>query len=101
MPAMGIEYALLQHKYQYENMRQEVSSHQSRARERERYLLASQRNGLEEQRGNLWSGLERLPVPMRGYYLEKLRSSMRRSMLLENATRCSVGTMMIEKESNK
>ena len=72
MPASGTEYALLQRKYQLENKLQHLSSHRSRARERERYLLASQRNNLEEQRGNLRNGLERLPVPMHQYYLDRL-----------------------------
>ena len=55
-----------------ENLLQEVSSHQSRARERESYYLASQRNGLEEQRANLRNGVERLPVGMRQYYLGRI-----------------------------
>ena len=33
------------------------------------YAMASQRNGLEEQRGNLRYGLERLAPPVRAYYL--------------------------------
>ena len=72
MPARGSEYALLQRKYQHENMLQEVASHSSRAREREKYFLASQRNGLEEQRGNLRYGLEKLPPPMQVYYTERI-----------------------------
>ena len=66
------EYALLQKKYLHENMFKEVSSHRSRAREKEKYLLASQRNGLEEQRGNLRNGLEKLPEAVRKYYLERI-----------------------------
>ena len=72
MPARGSEYALLQRKYQLENLLQEVSSHRSRAREREKYYLASQHNSLEEQRGNLRYGLEKLPVSMRQYYLDRI-----------------------------
>jgi hypothetical protein len=72
MPERGSEYALLQRKYQHENLIQEVASHRSRAREREHYVIASQRNGLEEQRGNLRNGLERLPPPMRTYYLDRI-----------------------------
>ena len=72
MPAIGAEYALLQRKYQHENMFKEVSSHSSQARERERYYLASQRNSLEEQRGNLRNGLERLTPLVRGYYLGRI-----------------------------
>ena len=72
MSVKGSEYALLQRKYLHENLLQEVSSHRSRAREREKYYLASQRNGLEEQRGNLRYGLERLPPPMRVYYAERI-----------------------------
>ena len=66
------EYALLQKKYLHENLLQEVSSHRSRAREKEKYLLASHRNGLEEQRGNLRNGVERLPVGVRQYYLDRI-----------------------------
>ena len=72
MPAKGTEYALLQRKLQRENLLQEISSHRSRAREREKYYLASQRNSLEEQRGNLRYGLEKLPPPLRAYYTEKI-----------------------------
>ena len=69
MPASGAEYALLQRKYKYENMLKRLSSHRTAAREREKYYMASQRNGLEEQRGNLRNGLERLAPPVRAYYL--------------------------------
>ena len=69
MPARGAEYALLQRKYKYENMLQHLSSHRAAAREREKYYMASQRNGLEEQRANLRNGLERLAPPVRAYYL--------------------------------
>ena len=72
MPAKGAEYALLQRKYLRENLLKEVSSHRSRARETEKYLLATQRNGLEEQRQNLRGGLERLPLSVRGYYMERI-----------------------------
>ena len=69
MPARSAEYALLQRKYQYENLLKQVSSHRSQARERETYYLAAQRNGVEEQRGNLRNGLERLSPSVRAYYL--------------------------------
>ena len=46
-----------------------LSSHRSQAGEREQYYMASQRNGLEEQRGNLRNGLERLSPSVRAYYL--------------------------------
>ena len=72
MPRKGGEYALLQKKYLRENLLKEVSSHRSRARESERYLLAAQRNGLEEQRQNLRAGLERLPVAVRQYYMGRI-----------------------------
>ena len=72
MPARGSEYALLQHKFQLENLMQEVSSHRSRAREREKYHLASQHNSLEEQRGNLRNGVERLPPSVCQYYLGRI-----------------------------
>ena len=72
MPAKGSDYALLQRKYQLENLLQELSSHRSRAREREKYFLASQRNNLEEQRSNLRYGLEKLPVGVRQYYLGRI-----------------------------
>ena len=72
MPAKGAEYALLQRKYLRENLLKEISSHRSRARETEKYLLAAQRNGLEEQRQNLRGGLERLPVATRRYYMSRI-----------------------------
>ena len=78
MPAKGAEYALLQRKYLRENLLKEVSSHRSRARESERYLLAAQRNGLEEQRQNLHSGLERLPVSLRRYYMGRIAELTKR-----------------------
>ena len=66
------EYVLLQKKYLRENMLKEVSSHRDRAREKEKYLLASHRNGLEEQRNNLRYGLEKLPEGVRKYYLDRI-----------------------------
>ena len=72
MPTRSAEYALLQRKYQHENLLKEVSSHRSQARERETYYLAAQRNGLEVQRANLRNGLERLSPSVRGYYLDKI-----------------------------
>ena len=78
MPAKGGEHALLQRKYHRENMLKEISSHRSRARETERYLLAAQRNGLEEQRQNLRVGLERLPLSVRQYYMERIADLTRR-----------------------
>ena len=78
MPAKGAEYALLQRKYLRENLLKEVSSHRSRARETEKYLLAAQRKGLEEQRQNLRGGLERLPLSVRGYYMERIAELTKR-----------------------
>ena len=78
MPAKGSEYALLQRKYLRENLLREISSHRSRARESEKYLLAAQRNGLEEQRQNLRSGLERLPLGVRAYYMERIADLTKR-----------------------
>ena len=72
MPTKGVEYALLQRKYQYENIMQTVASHRDRTREKERYMRASHRNALEQQRANVLNGLERLPVPTRQYYLEQI-----------------------------
>ena len=74
MPAKGSEYALLQKKLARENMLKEESSHRSRAMEREKYRVASQRNGLEEQRMNLRYGLEKLPVRLHQYYLERINN---------------------------
>ena len=74
MPAKGSEYALLQKKLLRENMLKEESTHRSRARETERYLLASQRNNLEEQRMNLRYGLEKLPTSVRQHYLERINN---------------------------
>ena len=78
MPAKGGEYALLQRKLHRENLLKEVSSHRSRERERERYLLAAQRNGLEEQRQNLRVGLEKLPQSVRQYYMERIADLTKR-----------------------
>ena len=72
MRAKSAEYALLQRKYQFENIRQAVGSYRERARETEKYTRASHRNSLEQQRANLLNGLERLPVPTRQYYLEQI-----------------------------
>ena len=69
MPSSGAEYALLQRKYKYENLLQHLSSHRTGAREREKYYMASERNNLEQQRGNLRNGLERPAPPVRAYYL--------------------------------
>ena len=72
MPATRTEYALLQKKLRHENMQQQVSSHRSKALEREKYLLASERNNLEEQRNNLQYGVEKLSPPLQRYYLGKI-----------------------------
>ena len=74
MPAKGIEYALLQKKYRFDNIRQTVASHRDREREKERYMLAANRNMLEQQRANLKNGLERLPVATRQYYMEQIQN---------------------------
>ena len=73
MPGKGIEYALLQKKYRFDNIRQTVASHRDREREKERYMLAANRNMLQQQKANL-NGLERLPVPTRQYYMEQLQN---------------------------
>ena len=78
MPAKSAEYALLKRKFHRENLLKEISSHRSRRRERERYLLAAQRNGLEEQRQNLRVGLEKLPQSIRRYYMEQIADLTRR-----------------------
>ena len=72
MPVKGTEYALLQMKYARENKLKEETSHRSRAREVEKYLLASQRNDLEVQRHNLRYGLEKLPTSVRRYYIDRI-----------------------------
>ena len=74
MPASGAEYALLQRKCKYENMRKRLSSHREAARGwgREKYYMASQRNGLEEQRANLRNGIERLSPPVKAYHLDNI-----------------------------
>ena len=43
MPAKGAEYALLQRKYQFENILQTVASHRERAREREIHACVLQK----------------------------------------------------------
>ena len=50
-------------------MLKRLSSHRAAARERQKYFMASQRNGLEEQRGNLRNGLDKLSPPVKAYYL--------------------------------
>ena len=72
MPAKGSEYALLQKKLRHENMLQQVSSSRSKAIERAKYLLASERNNLEEQRNNLQYGVEKLSPALQRYYLGKI-----------------------------
>ena len=74
MPDKGIEYALLQRKYRFDNIRQTVASHRDREREKERYMLAANRNMLQQQKANLKNGLERLPVPTRQYYMEQIQN---------------------------
>ena len=71
MPGKGVEYALLQRRYRFDNIRQTVASHRDREREKERYMLADNWNMLQQQRANLKNGLERLPVATRPYYLEQ------------------------------
>ena len=85
MPAKGSYYALLQRKFALENRLKEESPHGSRARETQRYLLANQRNILEEQRQSLRYGLEKLPVSVRQYYLERINNLTRQ---LEASKRC-------------
>ena len=72
LPAKGAEYALLQRKYQFDNIQQTVASHRERDREKEKYLRASHRNSLEQQRANVLNGVERLPAPTRQYYIEQI-----------------------------
>ena len=72
MPGKGAEYALHKKKLLRENLLKEVSSHRFRARETERYLLASQRNALEQQRDSLRVGLEKLPMEVRRYYMSRI-----------------------------
>ena len=74
MPEKGIEYALLQRKYRFDHIRQTVASHRDREREKERYMLAANRNMLQQQRANLKNGLERLPVATRQYYIEQIQN---------------------------
>ena len=72
MPKKGAEYALLQKMYQRGNLIQEVASHRSRAREREKYYLAPHRNSFEQQRGNLRHGLEKLAPSVQAHYLGRI-----------------------------
>ena len=72
MLAKGAEYALLQRKYQFENILKTVASHRESARERDKYMRASHRNSLEQQRHNVTNGLERLTAPVRQYYLGQI-----------------------------
>ena len=46
-------------KYRFDNIRQTVASHRDRERGKERYMLAANRNMLQQPRGNLkmvWKG---------------------------------------------
>ena len=61
-------------KYRFDNIRQTVASHRDREREKGRYMLAANRNMLQQQRANLKNGLERLPVPTRQYYMEQIQN---------------------------
>ena len=72
MPATGSEYALLQKKLRHDNMLQQVYSHRSKAIEREKYLLASERDNLEEQWNNLQNGVEKLSPALQRYYMGKI-----------------------------
>ena len=69
MPAKGGEYALLQKRCALENIQKTVTSYRERARERERYVQASERNSLEQQCVNICDSLDRPPAPTRLYYL--------------------------------
>ena len=72
------EYALLQQMYLRENLLKEVSTHRSRAREAEGYLFATRRGSLEQQRDSLRTGLERLPLSIRRYYMDRIQDLTRR-----------------------
>ena len=61
-------------KYRFDNIRQTVASHRDREREKERYMLAANRNMLQQQKANLKNGLERLPLATRQYYMEQIQS---------------------------
>ena len=74
MPGKGIEYALLNKKYRFDNIRQTVASHRDREREKERYMLAANRNMLQQQKANLKNSLERLPVATQQYYMEQIQN---------------------------
>ena len=78
MPGKGAEYALNKNRHLRENLLKEVASHRSRARETEKYLLASQRNSLEQQRDSLRVGLEKLPIEIRQHYMERMAELSRR-----------------------
>ena len=74
MPAKGSEYALPQMKLARENGLQEEAPHRSRAMEAGKYRLASRRKNLEEHRMDLRYGLDKLPVSVRQYYLERINN---------------------------
>ena len=74
-------------------MLQQVSSHRSKALERAKYQLASERNSLEEQRNNLQYGVEKLSPPLERYYLGKIAELDGKSLHLKSASQCFVGTM--------
>ena len=72
MPAKGAEYALLQKRYALENIQKAVASYRERARGRERYIQASKRNSLEQQRANICNSSDSPPAPTRIYNLGQL-----------------------------
>ena len=74
MPGKSVEYTLLQRKYRFDNIRQTVASHRAMARGKERYMLAANRNMLQQQKANLKNGLERLPVATRQYYMGQIQN---------------------------
>ena len=72
-------------KYRFDNIRQTVASHRDMAREKERYMLAADRNMLQQQKANFKNGLERLPVATRQYYMGQIQKLDNQ---IEKAKRC-------------
>ena len=63
---------------------------------KEKYYLASHRNSLEQQRGNLHAGLEKLTPSVQAYYLGRIAQLDTQIADSKRSILCSVQTMTIE-----
>ena len=58
-----------------------------------KYLLASERNTLEEQRNNLQHGVEKLPPALQRYYLGKIAELDGKFVASKKRFRCFMANM--------